>query len=516
VSKGALIPVLLATLCYWSSINFNFSGDDFVQIVQNPLVTTHSFLAILKTATYPGDLYRPLTTISFAAEHMLWGNSPLGYHIVNLLLYISALLLIARLYGNGAAAIFSIMPIHIEGVVPVYAGRCELLAANFVLLGILAARHNHHLLPGLALICGLFSKESAAAGPLLIALDCLYNKQSIKAAIFPLGLIALAFSIRTELIPPLPTDPIDNPLITLTNTSRIQVATSLLGTYAINSVLPCAIGYDYSVGNTPTSILAPWNLVNFIFALLLLAVGLRKTVRDGVGFGILWFFAAFSITSNFIPIGAAYGDRLAFLPSLGIAVVLQQVFMHLRAYKVVTPIYCLVCALITIKIIPSFRDDYALTARRAELSPNARVLTNLAVMQRNNSEFESAIITAQNAIKIYPAYDQAYYVIGSTQMLLGDYSAGLESYKQALVLAPSQEQSLNGLGRYYLNIGEQSIAADYFEKLLKVNPTSFDARLGLTVIEARSNPEAARNKLLLLQAERPSQEIESIIEALSQ
>lgn len=510
---GPLFPIALAILCFGVSVTFSFSGDDYVQIVQNPLITTHSFLEILKTPTFPGDLYRPIPSLTFALEDLIFGANPVGFHLTNLILYLVVIFLISRLYGNGTAAIFAVMPIHIEAVVPVYAARCELSAALFVLLSIVATRKQHQFLAALLIAVGIFSKESAALAPLLIAIDLLRRKERLANAALPLGAALLALYIRMRLVPPLPTELIDNPLINLETVTRIQVALTLLGNYAINCLIPIGIGFDYSVGNTPLSILSIHSLGMFICALSLVAIGLRKFA--GVGFGLNWFFISFLMTANFIPIGTAYGDRLAFLPSLGIAVLLTDLFVASGAYKLVMPAFVAVSALVTTRILPSFQDDYTLTARRVRLSPNARVLANYAIMNRNNGAYDAAIAAAQSSLKFYPSYDFAYYALGSTEMLRGETAAALDAYNKALELAPNQEQSLAALGRYYLNIGPELEAKLYFDRLLKVNPLSFEARLGLAVLEARVAPNAAISKLRSLAKERPGSEAEVVLRKLS-
>lgn len=505
------LPLLAALLLYAITCSFDFSGDDFDQIVNNPYVTTHSFDSILKTPTFPGDLYRPLPLLSFSLEHLIAGNSPALYHSVNVALYCIVIVLIQSLFGITTALVFAVLPIHIESVSQIYAGRTELLGAILALFAIQACRKNRILLGSLCAGLGIFSKESLVVTPFLVALDQYYQQKTkgegLQAFASTLGGVMLAITLRMLVVTPalLPTDPIDNQLITLSLYDRLLPCASLLGRYLLNCFAPLAVGLDTSIGNTPIELTA----VDYLYILTLLSAIYFIVSRLLTGarhsqsvYGLLWFFVAFGATSNIFLIGTAYGDRLAFLPSIGIAVLLSAV-EGTKRLRLILGGYILICSIITIVLVQSFKSDRTLLVRRSTISPNARVLANLAALQRNDGDFKSAIQSANAAISMYPDYDFAYFVLGSTYMFARDFESGLRAYHTALTIAPNSELTLNGLGRYYLSIGNDFKAAIYFKKLLAINPQSFDGRLGMAVLLLKSAPQTALQRLTLLKKERP-------------
>ncbi len=88
-------------------------------------------------------LYRPLSSLAFAVQWRLGGGAPLLYHLVNVLLYLLACLLVyglaVRLLGKSpgwwAAALFAVHPVHVEAVGN-SVGQSELWAAVCVLAAV--------------------------------------------------------------------------------------------------------------------------------------------------------------------------------------------------------------------------------------------------------------------------------------------------------------------------------------------------------------------------------------------
>src|SRR5215470_14751084 len=88
------IAVLLGVslLAYGNSLLNSFTLDDEMYIKRNPQVTEHS-LRLLFHANESTSVYRPVTFATFAANWLVAGYKPVGYHLVNLLLHAAVTLL---------------------------------------------------------------------------------------------------------------------------------------------------------------------------------------------------------------------------------------------------------------------------------------------------------------------------------------------------------------------------------------------------------------------------------------
>lgn len=118
--------LLLAFLAYANVLANGFVYDDHSQIEQNPYI--HSFRGIAKifTMSQPsGNYYRPLMNLGFLLCFKLFGASPYGFHLINVLLHCVVVWLVYEVgtaltgdatFGLVAAVCFAIHPIHTESV----------------------------------------------------------------------------------------------------------------------------------------------------------------------------------------------------------------------------------------------------------------------------------------------------------------------------------------------------------------------------------------------------------------
>jgi hypothetical protein len=121
--------VLLTLVAYLPVVRAGFIWDDDWHVTANwTLRSAEGLRAIWLSPSRPGGKittpqYYPMTHTTFWAEHHLWGDRPVGYHVDNVLLHAaSALLLWGLLRRLGvpgawvAAAVWAVHPVNVESV----------------------------------------------------------------------------------------------------------------------------------------------------------------------------------------------------------------------------------------------------------------------------------------------------------------------------------------------------------------------------------------------------------------
>jgi len=178
--RALLLLLVPAFLLYARSLRSGFFADDFLAVRWLSEGPPADRLARAFTANwfefrgYP--YYRPVTTASLLADHVLFGLHAPGYHLQNLLLHVlngALVLVILKRLGAGpgpavwGALLFVLHPAT-PNAVAWPAARSDVLAGCFTLLGFLAHLARRPVLLGVSFLLGLGAKESAAVLPLLV------------------------------------------------------------------------------------------------------------------------------------------------------------------------------------------------------------------------------------------------------------------------------------------------------------------------------------------------------------
>ena len=105
------------------------------------------------------------------------------------------------------------------------------------------------------------------------------------------------------------------------------------------------------------------------------------------------------------------------------------------------------------------------------LAGDAAALVKKGEEQLSAGEIDQAVATLQQAVVADPGSSLAYPRLGGAQVLKQDYSAGLESFKQAIALDASNANAFVGMSVAYLHSGRYSLARAALEEAKRIDPS---------------------------------------------
>jgi protein O-mannosyl-transferase len=182
----AVGATLLALALYAMTLKGTYIYDDvFIVLGDSRIKDPHRWSEFFRGAYIPlgvDNLYRPLTSLSFALQWWLHGDQPWAFHLVNILLHGAATaavtLFVARLWGSWpawiAGILFAVHPVHVEAVAGLV-GRAESICTAATFCGLILCLRRPLSARRVVLIftcfaIALLSKEQGLLFPLLVFL----------------------------------------------------------------------------------------------------------------------------------------------------------------------------------------------------------------------------------------------------------------------------------------------------------------------------------------------------------
>lgn len=446
---AALALAVLAVAPFVPALAGEFVFDDQVAIVNNQAVTSDfSLINIFESGFWGGNeqnnsgSYRPITVLTFAIDYRLGGGGPWFFHLGNLLFHaltvLTAFVVIRRRWGHGigiaAATIFAVHAVHVENVAGLV-GRADVLATLFGLIAWdLAGRRGTAVAAagGLALLISLLAKEIGVAFlGLVIAEEILglrKSDRSLANRLFPiaamLGALAVYLFLRIEALGSLTAHVTvqGNPLIDAGVLERVLTASMLLTKTFELMVFPAVLCADYSYAEI-MPIDSPWDgqVLSGLALWLILPLTALVFRRKGpaTSTGVLLFLAAYTPISNLVlQVPTIFGERLLYLPSLGLTIAAVTALAPLWAER-----KRLLLAILTIVVVGNgarafvrsfdWQTARALFSSATEVAPlSARNWFNLGVAALTEEKPEEALDHLEKSLAIAPNQPLAHSYIG--------------------------------------------------------------------------------------------------------
>jgi tetratricopeptide (TPR) repeat protein len=544
-----LLPLLLlaSVFVHWpgSRADFSYDDRDFVETNQS-IRTLAGALAAFGEPFPPHQpqraLYRPLTNLTYAFDHAIWGEQARGYHLANVALYAIVVLLVYGLaraylpapgYAFSVALLFSVHPVHCDAVDSI-AGRSEILCLLFSLVALLlflrTLREPRPRLGQPALLASAaayalacLAKESGAVLPAVLAVHCWVLRPPARGAglrawlrelrpVLPHAVVLASYAaLRMGVLGRF------SPETAILRGSDFWTHVHTMGTVFFFDlrllVLPNILEVDYYyqalIGLVDRA--TPASLLGWLGLLGLLGVALRLALRHFgergeraagepsslareravalCSFSI--FFATLLPYSHVLEIGALIAERFLFAPSLGFLLLVtlaarRLLERRLRARAALAVAVLLVAALASAGAWRSharaadWRDDVRLW-RSAEqhLRGDKRVHTNLAGAYIERGELGSARIQLDKALELDPHYIPALGNLGILQLEEGRLDEATAIYRRIVEEDPRDFLAWNNLGIIEMRRQRYASAVEHFRRALEINPNFAWARRNL-------------------------------------
>lgn len=462
-----IVPVLLVTTMLYSGVGdyeFQMQWDDHEQVVNNETVKKLSGEHLKKMFSgYVIGMYQPLTTLSFAIDHLIDGLDPARYHLTNLLLHLINVLLVwllgRKLFGRLDAAtvmalLWAVHPMQVETVAWI-STRSNLLFTAFFLGGLLtylrylkSARKGDYALTLLLMLLSCLSKSMAVTFPLaLLAIDLLHNRRDWlkmgleKAPMFALslifGIVAISYTDSGEI-------ELDKQA---TIFERIIYIFYSIHFYLVKLVWPSGLSaahyFPVEEGLPLKYLFSPLTLI--IAALPGIFV---RSIRREYFFGLLFFGVTIALVALVPGRRTIVSERYVYLPYVGLMYSLIALGMHyLKTNENKSGISVSLLIAGAVLAIPSG----AIMANQKPIWQNSRTLFT-------------------DVIDKYPENYHGYAARGLYYLSRKKHQPALEDLQSAIKRKPDFHEGHYNLGIIYSNyLNQNDVALRAYNKAIELN-----------------------------------------------
>ncbi len=553
----AAAAALITFLAFLPTIHNGWTNwDDTEVLLRNPHWRgfTVENLAWMATGTRMGH-YQPLTWISYAFDHALWGVNSAGIHLGSLVLHsLSAGLLVAvlarllrRMRIPGAAGdswplalaclagalLWSLHPLRVEAVAWA-TGRRDvlsallLLAASFAWLGgswdgggpaprqrrlatawflaAVLAKGQAFVFPVLLLVMDVLAFRRRREGERVAAFAArmLVEKIPMLAIAFASAVVSAAASRGSGAMLSLSTHGLAGRIVQAGYGMAFYLGRTL-APLDLSPLYPLPLPFDPAA----TGYLVP-AMVGWIAALAVVAMAVRRPSLAAAGaFALVAVAPVLGFAQSGPQIAAdRYTYVAAWALSAAVAAGILRLAAHLRARPDASRPLAVVsgsaltgalalCAVLSVRQIAVWRDSLSLWTHAVALHPrSALALNNRGQALEAAGHTLAAMEDYGAAVAADPRLATPLASRGTLRAQTGDPDGARADFEAALARNPGHVESLNGLGNLDLAAGRPEDARARYEEALRLRPDYADAWYNLgALLLGGGDPAAARAAL---------------------
>jgi protein O-mannosyl-transferase len=533
--------ILLLSFALYANCLFNgFVYDDHSQIERNPFVHSFRYVGTLFGTSLLAqqgkqavpNFYRPLTNFSFLMGYELFGLSPFGFHLMNVVLHCIAVWLVfyvgSSLFGSESlgllsALIFALHPVHVEPVawidsvgdpqVTVFLllsfwfflrlGKPDVPRQGLVYLGLLGT-----------FALGLFTKETAMVFPVLVTVFEHFYRSDHQQTRFwqklqrygPVWLTFVAYlALRTvsvgRLVPArLHTE--------ITPGEGLLSAFALIGLYARKILWPTPLIAFYPFQKS-TALSDPRVLIGLGVCLALFMLFLFLWKRAPLySFALFWMCLSVAPTLNSRWMTASvFAERYLYLPSVAFSWLIagallwmwQRTELRARAVRWGVVFACAMLALLAVRATFArtfdWRNDRSLIVSTLAVlpdSPHTRV--EYGAFKWAEGDHAEAERQWHLALSYKPDSVEAMWNLGFAKLEEKQYDEAIGYLQKAIELKPRYARPHVYLAQICVAQGKPQAAETEFRLALEIHPTDTAAlnALGQFYLDQGRLEEAAQ------------------------
>jgi tetratricopeptide (TPR) repeat protein len=448
--------------------------------------------------------YYPLLHSAFWAEHKLWGDSVVGYHLANLVLHLAAVclvyLVLQRLKIPGAllaAAVFALHPVHVETVAWISEQK-NTLSAVFYLTAMLAylrfdesRERSYYAVASGLFVLGLLTKTVIATLPAALLVIFWWQRGKLDwrndvRPLVPFVLLGAAAGALTAWV--------ERTLIgasgssfELTLLQRGLLCGRVIWFYLWKLVWPTNLVFIYPRWDIDPAVGWQWL---FPLAALGLFIGLyiiRRRWRSplaawlfftGTLFPVLGFLNVYPFLFSFV------ADHFQYLASLGL-IVFATAALSMGVGRLLARIRwagqaaCIVLvgtlALATWEQCRAYSDVEQLYALTLARNPDCWMAhNNLGAYLIENGRYRDSLNQLDAALRLKSDYAQAHNNRATALAALRRNDEAVAEYQEALRIKPDYVEARNGLGAALFEAGRNQEAMEQYMAALRLKPNYFE------------------------------------------
>lgn len=539
-SRIISIIIFVGFVAFANIFGNSFVWDDEEMVVKNfPIFQTTNIPQLFQQATFfsggsglSGWFYRPLVMISFLLTGVIFGQSPFGFHLVQLILHLavaSILFLVLRelfqLKVKKEATplalllslIFVVHPAHVEAVSYIASIAEPLYTLLFLLAFLIVIKSRSKKLTSkqfyivaASFLLSLLTKEGAIIFlPIVAVYLFFFDKKALLKKITPfivgLGgylLIRLTFfgiqTQRPDFLSPISNVGFYERLLTVP-----FVFSRFLTTFFFPKVL------SVSQHRVVVNINDPYFIVPLMLSLTLLLVVvfyLIKTKSKIAMFFVLWFLFAVSPVLNLIlPLDMSFAERWLYIPMIGLlgllgSLVIETKFLRKNIDKllIIGSLTVMVLMIRTFYRNMDWKDGYALYSHDIEIeSESFDLQNNLGVEMFRKGKYEDAFLHFEKSVELQPRWTISLNNLAAAYENKGDDNMAYEYYSKSVEMG-SYYLAYENLAALTLKLYGPEKAIEFLDEALVMLPNN----MRLNHIAAISYYELEERALALFHAQK--------------